>query len=295
MKRHRRECDVWKYRDRGEVQMDRLAATLEANHGPGATQPRKVPGVEERRRATNLERYGAENLFSRSSSVYDVVRKRSDAARPILRGENNPFSKPAVQAKIRETNLLLYGVENPQSSIEVRRRTQETNLERYGVKETLASPLVRARGREALIRKFGVPHHMQNRGYLAKFFEKAGRPGPNLLERRFGALNPELLYTGNGAFWRWLPKLGQHKNPDFISPGPDITNPKKGVTKVVEVFGDFWHSRMFTGRANFEHELALVEAYLDVGIECLIIWEGDFKKDSDATRKRVVDFLVTPV
>ena len=116
---------------------------------------------------------------------------------------------------------------------------------------------------------------------------------PNLLERQFAVLNPELLYTGNGILWKWLPKLGHHKNPDFILPGPDPQHPKKDVVKVVEVFGDFWHSRMFTGRANFEHESELVEAYQDIGIICLIVWESEVKKDSTSVRQRVKDFLAS--
>ena len=113
----------------------------------------------------------------------------------------------------------------------------------------------------------------------------------NKLERRFASLNPELLYVGNGAFWRWLPKLKHHKNPDFILAGPDPKQPKRGVRKVVEVFGDFWHSRMFTGRSSFEHENELVEAFRDIGIDCLVVWESEVKTDSDAVRTRVVEFL----
>jgi hypothetical protein len=58
-----------------------------------------------------------------------------------------------------------------------------------------------------------------------------------------------------------LPKLQHHKNPDFILPGPHPDNPKKAVTHVVEAFGDYWHSKMFTGKAPFDHERELVEAF----------------------------------
>lgn len=94
------------------------------------------------------------------------------------------------------------------------------------------------------------------------------------------------------AFWRWLPGLGHHKNPDFILPGPE--RPKKGITKVVEVFGDFWHSKLFTGRAPFEHEQELVLAYQGVGLECLVVWESEIKEDPITVRARVVEFLSLP-
>jgi hypothetical protein len=144
------------------------------------------------------------------------------------------------------------------------------------------------------LQRFGVPNAMMNQEVARRALEAAQRPGPNGLERRFAVLNPELIYTGNGDFWRWLPKLGHHKNPDFVVPGPDSGHPKKGVVKVVEVFGDYWHSRIFTGAANFEHELQLVEAFRDIGIECLVIWEGEFKTDPAAVRQRILSFLLCP-
>lgn len=432
--------------------MARLAETLQAKHGEGVTHPCHIVEAEERRKATTKERYGAENVFSRESTLFERVQASIEGKRPVLRGADNPFAQPEVQAKIRQSNLARYGVEHTAQSPEVRRRTKETNLERYGVEETLASPEVRAKiratneeryggpspsdspeivekarqtnlarwgvewtsqhpdvrqrqlesmearygghffasdegrariravlverygvehpakiegfwektvatfvrkygathplllaefldkrrdtcqerfgvgsplqspevyagllatvqgrygvdcvfqdegvkekSRQTNIERFGVPYAMMNREVAQRAFEAARRPGPNGLERRFSALNPELLYTGNGALWRWLPKLGHHKNPDFILPGPDPQHPKKGVTKVVELFGDFWHSRMFTGSANFEHEQQLVEAFRDIGVECLVVWESEFKADPEAIRQRVLSFLL---
>lgn len=60
---------------------------------------------------------------------------------------------------------------------------------------------------------------------------------------------------------------------------------------MVELFGDYWHSRMFTGKANFEHEAELVSAYADIGISCLIIWESEVKRQREEVRSRVLGFL----
>jgi len=130
-----------------------------------------------------------------------------------------------------------------------------------------------------------------NREYAKAHLEKMGLPGPNLLERRFASAHPALLYTGNGTFWRWLNLLGHHKNPDFILPGPDPKHPKRGVIKVVEVFGDYWHSRMFTGKANFDHESELVAAYKEAGMDCLIVWESAFNDDPAGVGSMVQRFL----
>lgn len=78
---------------------------------------------------------------------------------------------------------------------------------------------------------------------------------------------------------------------DFIVPGPDPTNPKMGVTRVVEAFGDFWHSRMFTGKAPFDHEQELVDAYAEIGVTCLVLWESEVKPDPESVRPRLMGFL----
>jgi len=434
MKRHRQTCKVWKTRHRGTVQMVRLAETLQAKHGEGVTHPNMVPGAEAKRQTTNRERYGADNVFCRESTLFDQVQASLEGKRPVLKGQDNPFAWPEVQQKIRQTNMERFGVEHNQQCPEVQDRTRATNLERYGNEEALASPEVRAkitatnqdryggptpahspevverarqtnlrrwgvewtcqdpdvrrrqletmeanygghffasekgraRVRATLIERYGVDHPAKIDGHwnravktfvrrygvthplqLAEFLDKrratcqerygvdnpmqnpvvwgravetyqatclqrygapnamqdpkvalkalkaaGGHGGPNMLERKFASLNPSLLYTGNGTFWRWLPGLGHHKNPDFILPGPDPKHPKRDVTKVVELFGDYWHSRMFTGSANFEHEQQLVGAFADIGIACLVVWESEFKADPDACRQRVQQFLL---
>jgi hypothetical protein len=95
-----------------------------------------------------------------------------------------------------------------------------------------------------------------------------------------------LDFKGDGSFWRWLPLLGRHKNPDFV-----VWDSDRKVRKVVEAFGDYWHSRIRTGKAPFDHEQELIDAYADVGIECLVIWESEVKSDPESVRARLAAFL----
>jgi hypothetical protein len=39
-------------------------------------------------------------------------------------------------------------------------------------------------------------------------------------------------------------------------------------------------------------EQQLVEAFRDIGIECLVVWESEFKANPEATRQRVLSFLL---
>ena len=447
MKRHKRECALWQARDpetaKAEAQARKKATSLARYGVEDASQ---APEVIARREATNVARYGAANPFSKGASTFQKVQDSMEGKRPILKGDDNPFSRPEIQEKARQsmverygaanpqqvptirartrdtmhtqyggellgspvirakanvTNLAKYGTTEPSRTPEVVERARQTNLARYGVEWTNQDPDVRRWQLEAMharygshyfasdegklevraalmerygvefpgaidghwekavaafqerygvdhplqldvfldkraetcrevygvdsplqnagvmaklietnrrrygvdsyltsdqhkrfnIAKYGVDHPMKNQEYARKHLERMRtNMNPTLPERLVASYAPSLLYTGNRTFWRWFPTLKKHKNPDFILPGPDPAKPKKGVTRVVEVFGDFWHSRMFTGKAPFDHEQELIEAYADIGIRCLILWESEVKTDPEGVRARLTEF-----
>ena len=219
-------------------------------------------------------------------------------------GTTEPSRTPEVVERIRQTNLTRYGVEWTNQDPEVRRRQLETMHSRYG-SHYFASDEGKLEVRAALMERYGVEFP----GAIDGHWEKAiatfrknheglihplqlAQPdkGPNKLEARVASFAPSLIYTGNHTFWKWLPKLGRHKNPDFLVPGPDSEKPQRDITKVVEVFGDFWHSRMMTDKAPFDHEQELIEAYADIGIQCLILWESEVKTDPEGVRARLTEF-----
>lgn len=265
----------------------------------GVDNPQQVHDIREATRATNLERYGGE-----------------------LRGS------PVLRERVAQTNMGRYGFVEPSCNPEVKGRIQTTNMARYGVPWTAMDPEVRRKQIDAMEAKYGSHYFASDQGKAevrAVLKERYGVefPGaieghwdkvlvtfkqnypdlawPGMLARPLHGMNrfekyladafPVLMFTGDKSFWRFLPLLGHHKNPDFIVPGPDPSNPKKGVTKVVEAFGDFWHSRMFTGKANFDHEQELIDAFKDIGIDCLVIWQSEVKSDPDAVKVRLQAFL----
>lgn len=290
----------------------------------GADNPFAKPDVQEKIRATMTERYGAAN----PQQVLEV-RARTKAT-VIERYGGELLASPILRAKAEATNFERYGAAFAGGTPEVRERVKATNMARYGVPHTCMDPDVRRRQVETMEANYGghffasdegkrivraalkegygvefpgaIPGHWNK--VLVTFKEHypdlewpgmlaRSAVGPNGLEQDILSLAPtgSLLYMGDGKFWRHLPKLGHHKNADFIVPGPDPEHPMRGVTKVVEAFGDFWHSRMFTGKAPFDHESELVEAYAEVGIECLIVWESEVRSDHERVRERLVAFL----
>jgi hypothetical protein len=236
-----------------------------------------------------LDKYGVDSWMKTEGAwgkLVEVFRERY--------GTDHPLQLAEFLEKRIETVQERYGVDHVLQDAEVMARLRATNLERYGFPCALQNEGVKEKGRLTNMENWGVPHPMQNKDYARQHFEKMGPTnGPNGLERAVHALAPEgsLIFTGDFTFWRYLPLLGRNKNPDFIVPGPDPENPRKGVTRVVEAFGDFWHSRMFTGKVPFAHETELIDAYAEVGIECLVVWESEVKRDPEEVRGRLFDFL----
>lgn len=238
------------------------------------------------------ERYGVDHWMQTDGAWDRLVESFREKY-----GVDHPLQLAEFLDKRIETCCERYGVDNVLQDAEIMARLQATNLERYGSPHYMNSERF---VRQCLVNAgFPLPevlpdHPMQNREYARQHLEKMSPAnGPNGLERAVQALAPDgsILFTGDFTFWRWLPTLSKHKNPDFIVPGPDPTNPKKGVTRVVEAFGDFWHSRVFTGKAPFAHEQDLIEAYAEIGITCLVLWESEVKADPDSVRSRLEGFL----
>ena len=296
----------------------KVKATMRERYG--AENPQQVPAIRARTTATSQERYGG--VLLSSPALAEKARETNQA----LYGDEFPQRTEGVKAKQQETNLARYGVPWSSMAPEVRAKQLEAHhakwgshyfaseegkahlrsvmVERFGVEFPGAIDGHWGRAVQTFKERYGVEHPLQ----LAEFLDKQrdtniaryGTIFPGLRVRGMNGLEAEvfglapsgsLLFTGDGGWWRHLPRYGRNKNPDFIAPGPDTTNPRKGVTRVVEAFGDYWHSRMFTGKAPFEHEQDLVDAYREVGIECLVLWESEVLSSPDVVRARLAAFL----
>ena len=70
------------------------------------------------------------------------------------------------------------------------------------------------------------------------------------------------------------------KNPDFIS---------KTKNKIIEVFGDYWHSEQITNLPNDIHVNNVITHYSKNGYDTLIIWEHEFK-NMNSIKEKVILF-----
>jgi hypothetical protein len=295
----------------------KIRSTMLEKHG--AENPQQVPEIRAKTRDTVIDRYGGELLAS------PVLREKAEATNIARYGAAFAGGTPDVQAKVRATNIERYGVPYTCMDPEIRRKqieTMHTNYgshyfasdegkaeilrvirEKYGADHWMQTPGAWDKLKEVFLQKHGVEHPLQLEGFREKQrqtligrydnpFPGLRNKGPNGLESKILELaGGSLVFTGDGSFWKKLPALNKYKNADFILPGPSPEHPKRNVTKVVEAFGDFWHSRIFTGKAPFDHEQELIDAYADIGIQCLVVWESEVRTDPEAVKSRIQAFL----
>ena len=130
----------------------------------------------------------------------------------------------------------------------------------------------------------------------------------NNLEKRVKGLLPDNIIFADTKFY--VPvhenKKMTQRNPDFIIVPEDILaqvnidianngyvvdkDLYNKINKVIEVFGDYWHSQRFTGMTPDNHEQHVKTLYAEAGFNCLIIWEHELE-DINTLQEKINKFL----
>ena len=135
------------------------------------------------------------------------------------------------------------------------------------------NPMYGKRHTQTTKRKIGLKtrercENFEYKERLVKAIMKGWQKRPNkperLLIKFLNQIFPdEFKYVGDGQLI-----LGG-KCPDFLN-----INGKK---KLIELFGDYWHSKERTGIEPKEHERKRIEHFKRFGFDTLIIWEHELK------------------
>ncbi len=260
----------------------------------GVNDPTQVPEIRARQLATTKAKYGDEQALR-----VPVIRQKGLQTMLERYGVEYSSQSPELLEKVKSTNMKRWGVKWSTQNQEVQKRLRESHFAKFGnwygatdewktkfyekIEET------QAKVRATSIERFGYDHFMKNPDLARAHLENSKRRLPNNLELKFHAQFPQLVYTGDGKYWRYLPLLGKNSNPDFIMPGHDPEHPFSGATKIVETFGDYWHSERQTGKPCSIHEMEVIAAWADVGMQCYVIWEHELSNDKYV--ERVQHFL----
>lgn len=85
-----------------------------------------------------------------------------------------------------------------------------------------------------------------------------------LLDKLLQRLFPnQWKYVGDGSF------IVGYRNPDFVN--------VNGQKKIIEMFGDYWHSKKVTGIFNEQHEQERIDRFAKYGYQTLIIWQHELE------------------
>jgi len=263
------------------------------NHG--VTNGSQVPEIRAKQLATSLERYGDEHVLR-------IPAIRLKGVESLLKrfGVDDAAKSPEIREKIRGTNMSRYGVPWTTQNAEVLDKLRLSHFRRFGSwygstdewRESYARQVgtIQDKIKETSTLRYGFPNYMSSPELAASALARSRRAGPNSCERRIQELFPQFMFVGDGSYWRYLPLLGQNKNPDFILPGPDPDAPFSGASVVLEHFGIYWHGEAMTGESTVDHESRIVAAWAGVGFRCLVVWEAELD-DEPALRSRISSFL----
>lgn len=115
---------------------------------------------------------------------------------------------------------------------------------------------------------------------IAGVHKSPTRPEREIIEILGAAFPDEFLYNGDFRQGVMLGGL----IPDFVN-----VNGKK---KVIEVFGDYWHSDELTKKRWKGTEFGRKAIYAQLGFDCLVLWEREIKNlSSDKISKRIELFV----
>lgn len=88
-------------------------------------------------------------------------------------------------------------------------------------------------------------------------------------------IDSDFKYVGDFNIW-----IGG-KNPDFIN---------LKTKKIIEFFGDYWHSKKFTGLDCKDHEIDKIKHYNKYNYDTLVIWEYELL-DLDLITNKINTFI----
>jgi len=278
----------------------------------GVANPQQVSEIRERTVETSLERYGAPCTFETEGyqeRYQEISQERFGTDHPMLSeegkercfqavqkayGVDTVFALPEIQTKCYTTNLANHGGVHSQQCPDILAKAQATWLEKYGVDNPSKCEEVKCRIKDVWMGKYGVPFPPQS------LWMNQTHYFPNKLEQTVIRMVPAyVVYSGDGSYWVRHQGASRSRNPDFVVLTPEQLDAYRAGTplnslrtwRIAEIFGDYWHSKKFTGVDRVTHQREVEEFYRKAGITCLVLWEGEIKSHPRIAAERLLAFL----
>jgi G:T-mismatch repair DNA endonuclease (very short patch repair protein) len=178
-----------------------------------------------------------------------------EARKKIAKASKGRIQSEESKRKISKANK---GRHSPYKGIprteETKRKIGKTNSIR--MKAYWRNPETRERALETFLKSCNI---------------RPTRPEKRLKRLLYQLFPKEYKYTGDGDVW-----IGG-RNPDFMN--------VNGQKKVIEMFGEFWHSKYKTGLPKKEHRKWRQKHFAKYGYKCCVVWEHELNNISKLRTK----------
>ena len=190
----------------------------------------KKKAIANKRKNTNLKKYGIENVFSNKEKIKQSYLDKL--------GVENPRHLKEVNQKIKETNLSKYGVDNPSKNIKIKEQQkqswiknkdkhiktlQESMIKIYGVKNPRHLKEVNQKTKETNLSKYGVDNPSKNSNVISKIKTVKFK---NFYENIDTRVNNTVLplfekneYLGTKDYYNWRCNTCDHEFIDRVING----------------------------------------------------------------------------
>ena len=265
------------------------------------------PDVRSKIETTNLERFGAKgNLGRKDISKKAIEHSQSDQAKTKRKktnveryGAENVYASEQIKEKIKQTNLERYGVEYSWQSNEVKEKSKATSLARYGTEHPQQSDKVKRHARklkQSRLQEFMLQNDCISRDEV---IQKYGFGWTYVTDK----IDVQLIYCGNNAFVRNtdIPKIEAYSkinhyqtslfeqeiieyvksiyNGEIITNTRDVLKPYELDIYIpnnriaIECNGTFWHDNEHKDKT---YHFNKSKACQDKGIRLIHIYEWEW-------------------
>ena len=251
------------------------------------------------KRLWQTEEYKAKtlNAMREAMSTEEFLQKRSETSKRLwqskeyrektIDGMRATASTTEYLQKRSETLKRLWQTEEYRTKVMAATSTDECrqkiseNLKRLWRTEKYRTKIIEAISTDENRQKMSEMKKQlwQDDEFVQKVFDGWERR-PNNPETLLITLTPpNVVYKGDGAFWRRLPDR-RCSNPDFI------VEPIKKTHQVIYFHGEYWHQGELHNRGQ-----ELIELWKEIGFECLIIWSDELYGDVNIALDRISEFI----
>jgi very-short-patch-repair endonuclease len=212
------------------------------------------------------------SIYKDKNSVYNINKKeiRSKRSKSMTAAWKNKTSKlGSVKTREKQRKINLQNREKGiYSSPEYKKKLSLAHKKIWQDPNSSYNSLERS---EKISKR--VKELYKDNEYLYKL-QKGLKAKPNKAEKSIykiiHSISNKFEFVGDLSLW-----IGG-KNPDFIN---------KEDNKIIELFGDYWHSKEMTGISKKEHMMERETHFKKFGYSCLIVWESELVNNKQTINK----------